>query len=89
MRPSRKVWNGFEGDKIPQLDVYIVNLPTDNNFIDDRFYEFFFHDKTQYDEKVTKMVTDYITIIAELVNLVQKEKPELVNRFFKEYLEKK
>jgi predicted acylesterase/phospholipase RssA len=76
------VWNGEQGEKIPELDIYIVNLwptklkdkpvPYDNDFISDRLFDLIFHDKTGYEEKVTKMTTDYIDIISRLLPLARK-----------------
>lgn len=30
-----------------------------------------FHDKTKYDEKVTTMISDYVNIISELIDMVR------------------
>jgi predicted acylesterase/phospholipase RssA len=80
---NKKIWDGEQGEKIPALDIYIVNLwptklkdrkpiPSDNDFISDRFLDLIFHDKTPFEEKVTKMVTDYIKIISQLIPLAEK-----------------
>jgi len=71
--------------KIPDLELYIVNLhPTkegseengeynigadDYDMIKDRENDIRFHDKTEYDQKVATLVTDYITCIDKLGNL--------------------
>jgi NTE family protein len=74
--------------KIPDLKVYVVNLhPTkegkeeeskytiakdDYDMMKDRENDIRFHDKTEYDQKVATLVTDYITFIDEIGNLVIK-----------------
>lgn len=79
---KNEVWDGERGEKIPELDIFIVNLwptklkdkpvPYDNDFINDRLFDLIFHDKTSYEEKVTKMTTDYINIISRLLPLARK-----------------
>jgi NTE family protein len=74
--------------KIPDLKVYVVNLhPTkegkegDNNstiaeddydMMKDRENDIRFHDKTEYDQKVATLVTDYITFIDKIGDLAIK-----------------
>ena len=71
--------------KIPDLKLYIVNLhPTkegkeedsnshiaedDYDMIKDRENDIRFHDKTEYDQKVATLVTDYITYIDKIGDL--------------------
>jgi predicted acylesterase/phospholipase RssA len=84
------VWDGEQGEKIPELDIYIVNLwptklkdkpvPYDNDFISDRLFDLIFHDKTSYEEKVTKMTTDYIDIISKLLPLARKSSSKEVDQ---------
>jgi predicted acylesterase/phospholipase RssA len=73
---------------IPDLDLYIVNLhPTkegkegetnyhieenDYDMIKDRENDIRFHDKTEYDQKVATLVTDFITCIEEMGKLAIK-----------------
>ncbi len=73
---------------IPDLELYIVNLhPTkegkeeDSNFhiaeddydmIKDRENDIRFHDKTEYDQKVATMVTDFIKLIDKMGDLAIK-----------------
>ena len=77
-----------EGTKIPDLKVYIVNLhPTkegregdgsspiakdDYDMMKDRENDIKFHDKTDYDQKVATLVSDYIGFIDEIGNLAVK-----------------
>ena len=67
--------------KVPDLDVYIVNLwppkeykiPTnDHDVIKDRKNDITYHDKTEYDQKVATFVTDYIDLSWELIKLAKK-----------------
>jgi NTE family protein len=71
--------------KIPDLKVYVVNLhPTkegkegasnstiaedDYDMMKDRENDVRFHDKTEYDQKVATLVTDYITFIDKIGDL--------------------
>ena len=71
--------------EIPELEIFIVDLwptrlksksvPTDNDFIMDRLWDLIYHDKTRSDEKMTKLVTDYIEIIRGLVAAVEQNVP--------------
>jgi NTE family protein len=93
-----------DATKIPDLDLYIVNLhPTkegkeedrdihiaevDYDMIKDRENDIRFHDKTEYDQEVATMVTDYITFIdkmgdltMEAINKSGSSKKELKDRF--------
>lgn len=64
-------------NKVPSLDVYIVsvwpsierNVPTDYDAIKDRKNDIAFHDKTEYDEKVTMLITDYIELVKRTRNI--------------------
>jgi NTE family protein len=80
-----EIWKGEEGGenklKIPDLDVYIVNLwppkefdiPTnDHDVIKDRKNDITYHDKTEYDQKVAIFVTDYIDLSWDLIKLAKK-----------------
>jgi hypothetical protein len=79
-----KIWEG-EGEevnklKIPDLDVYIVNLwppkeydipKDDHDVIKDRKNDITYHDKTEYDQKVATFVTDYIDLSWDLIKLAK------------------
>ena len=68
--------------KAPDLDVYIVNLwPTkeepfiqhnDYDLTKDRMFDIINHDKTGYDLKVAKFVTDYIELTKNLIQQLSK-----------------
>jgi hypothetical protein len=80
-----EIWKGEEGGenklKIPDLDVYIVNLwppkefdipMKDHDVIKDRKNDITYHDKTEYDQKVAIFVTDYIDLSWDLIKLAKK-----------------
>jgi NTE family protein len=82
--------------KIPDLDVYIVNLwppkeyeiPTnDHDVIKDRKNDITYHDKTEYDQKVATFVTDYIDLSWELIKFAKKN--NLPKKDIKKILEKR
>jgi NTE family protein len=61
---------------VPDLDVYVANIwpttespaPSDNDGQTDRHNDITFHDKTEYDEKVSVFVTDYIELTKKLID---------------------
>jgi NTE family protein len=67
--------------KIPDLDVYIVSLwpkeekdiPKDHDGQIDRRNDISFYDKTEYDQKVAELVSDYIEMAKELARKVNNE----------------
>jgi NTE family protein len=62
--------------RVPDLDVYVANIwptseipaPSDNDGQIDRHNDITFHDKTEYDEKVSIFVTDYIDLTNTLID---------------------
>src|SRR5215467_194655 len=60
--------------KVPDLDVYIVNLypsieeslPQDLDSVRDREIDIKFHDRTNYDEQMAHVITDYIDLIKKI-----------------------
>jgi NTE family protein len=84
-----------DGLKVPDLDVYIVNLwPIKENDVAkdhdgqvDRKNDILYHDKTEYDEKVAELVTDYIDLAKELLVELDKHVPR--EQIRKNILEKK
>jgi NTE family protein len=62
---------------IPNLEVYIVDvwptkeeiIPMDHDSVMDRNYDLLLSDKTDYDEKVAYIVSDYIGFVSELKGL--------------------
>lgn len=77
----RDYWFKVEGNKepVPDLEIYIVDLyptiekgiPEDADKIVDREFDILFHDKTKYDEKVARIVSDYINIGNKLIQLAK------------------
>jgi predicted acylesterase/phospholipase RssA len=80
----RQYWNGVENkDKIPDLDVYIVNvhpskidinnLPDDRDGAKDRSNDILYGDRTShYDEKMAHLITDYARLVTQMKGLVDK-----------------
>ncbi len=72
-----KLWDGEKGVKIPALDVYIADVwpakitdypvPSDNDFVISRKSNLLLMDKTEYEESVTKMITQYMHLVEELI----------------------
>jgi hypothetical protein len=94
----------IDDTKIPDLDLYIVNLhPTkegkegdinfhieedDYDMIKDRENDIRFHDKTEYDQKVSTLVTDFVSCINEIgilaveaINKTGNSREDLIERF--------
>jgi NTE family protein len=71
-----------EEDIVPDLEVYIADLwPSelkeepisfDLDFVDDRKFDLMFGDKTDYDQQVATVVTDYVDLAKQLRNLAMK-----------------
>ena len=67
----------YEGQKVPDLEVYIVNVwpskekivPSDYDGAKDRHNDIKFHDKTEYDEKVGFIISDYIELVKQTRNI--------------------
>jgi predicted acylesterase/phospholipase RssA len=63
--------------KVPDLEVFIVNLwpskeqkiPYDYDGQIDRKNDILYHDKTEYDQKVALLVTDYIDLVKQIRNI--------------------
>lgn len=70
---------GAEITNVPDLEVYIVNLhpsrmkniPRDRDLIDDREHDILFHDRTNFDEHIAYLVSDYVDLAAELIELAK------------------
>lgn len=73
--------DGEKGIKIPALDVYITDVwpaklkddpvPSDNDFVASRKTDLILLDKTEYEESVSKMITQYMHLTEELLNFLQ------------------
>ncbi|WP_148687529.1 patatin-like phospholipase family protein [Candidatus Nitrosocosmicus hydrocola] len=83
--------------EVPSLDIYIGDLypqkeqgtPYDPDAINNRVQNVLFHDKTKYDEKVTTMVSDYVSIINELMDMVKARDKSTTNEIIYNQLEQK
>ena len=72
-----KLWDGEKGIKIPALDVYIADVwpakitdhpvPSDNDFVISRKSNLLLMDKTEYEESVTKMISQYMHLVERLL----------------------
>jgi NTE family protein len=77
-----KVWDGENGVSVPTLDVYIIDLwpnilkgdfvPSDNDFVVTWRTNSMLRDKTEYEEKVAKRMSDYGLIIEDLLASLKK-----------------
>jgi len=75
--------NKGEHDDIPDLEVYIADLwPSelsrqpasfDHDFVEDRKWDIIFGDRTDYDEKVANVVSDYVDLAKQLRTLAKKK----------------
>jgi hypothetical protein len=63
-------------DKVPDLEVYVINVwpskeenpPTNYDGVKDRYNDIRYNDKTNYDQTVTSLVSDYIHLVKEVRN---------------------
>ena len=66
---------------VPDLDVYVANVwpteeagaPSDHDGQLDRKNDITFHDKTEYEEKVSNLVSDYLDLTWSLLELLKKK----------------
>lgn len=73
---------GKDDVTVPDLEVYIVDvwptreeiLPIDQDGVKDRYYDLLLCDKTDYDEKVANIVSDYVTLTKDLIGLAKSKK---------------
>ena len=75
--------NKKDGQDIPDLEVYIADLwPSelsqqpvsfDLDFVEDRKWDIIFGDRTDYDEKVANVVSDYVDLAKQLRSLAKKK----------------
>lgn len=74
-------WNSLA--RPPNLEVYIVNLypaieqaneePRDKDLIEDRMNDIRFCDRTKYDQKISEVISDYIMLTRNLIDLAKKK----------------
>jgi NTE family protein len=78
------IGKGEDAAIVPDLDVYIVDvwttkeksIPIDRDCVIDRNYDLLLCDKTPYDEKVANIVSDYVTLVKDLIELAQRNRIE-------------
>jgi NTE family protein len=75
LQAHRDYWHKDRKTKIvPDLDVYVVNvwpseektIPLDHDAVKDRRNDITYADKTEYDQKIALVVTDYVYFINQL-----------------------
>jgi predicted acylesterase/phospholipase RssA len=78
----RDYWKNVHGMIVPDLEIYIVDLwtsnksnspPLDRNGIKDLQDTIQYSNKTSYDEKVAKIVTDYVNLSQKLIELAKEK----------------
>lgn len=87
------MWNN--ASKIPELEPYIIsvwpfkesNVPTDHDGLD-RKNDITFSDKTEYDEKVAVLVTDYVELVKNVKNIADKHIDNKMKGKFKSELDR-
>jgi NTE family protein len=81
------LWKGAKqeskekGSRIPSLDVYIADVwpaklkddpvPSDNDFVASRKTDLILLDKTEYEESVSKMITQYMHLSEKLISVLR------------------
>jgi NTE family protein len=79
LQAHRDYYHKIKGENVPQLEICIGDLyttrergtPQDPDAINNRVQNVLYHDKSKYDEKVTAMISDYINIIDDLMNMLK------------------
>ena len=70
-----------EAESIPALNIYIADVwpakisdypvPSDNDFVTSRKGNLLLMDKTEYEESVTKMITDYKELVEKIIKSIE------------------
>ena len=76
------VGNEKDDAAVPDLDVYIVDvwptreesIPRDHDAVLDRKEDLLLNDKTDYDETTTNIVSDYVSLVKEFIDLAERHK---------------
>jgi predicted acylesterase/phospholipase RssA len=80
LQAHRDYWFKTKGKQdVPSLEILIVDLyptvekgvPSSADEIQDRQYDILFHDKTKYDEKIARVVSDYVDMSRDLIGLAR------------------
>ena len=85
LQAHRNYWKSIPGNekeqKVPNLEVYVINVwpseerqptPSDYDRVKDRKNDITYADKTQYDQKVALIITDYIDMVKKLKGLARR-----------------
>ncbi|HYA82721.1 MAG TPA: patatin-like phospholipase family protein [Candidatus Bathyarchaeia archaeon] len=88
---------GRDGAQIPQLDIYIVDvwptkikdIPMDHDGVIDRYFDLLLDDKTDYDEIVANIVSDYIDFVKQTRDLAVEAINTITDASKKNTLQKK
>ena len=101
LNAHQQYWYDVENKpKIPDLDVYIVNvhpskidihlLPEDHDGAKDRSNDIIFSDRTsQYSEKMAHLITDYATFVSQMRDLVNEAISQVNDKNKKQELDEK
>ena len=82
IQTHRDYWKDVPGMQVPDLEIYIVDLwpsnkanspPLDRNGIKDLQDTIQYSNKTSYDEKVAKIITDYVSLSQKLIELAREK----------------
>jgi NTE family protein len=89
IQAHKDYWYGIQGkgkaeenDQVPDLEVYIIDvwptiekdIPMDHDGAKDRKEDILLNDKTDSDEKNANIISDYISLVKQLVNLTNNDK---------------
>ena len=85
-----------ESQKVPDLEVFIVNvwpkretqIPSDHDGVKDRKNDIGYCDKTEYDQKVAVLVSDYVDLIRQMRKFSLDHIPQNKQNDFKEKLDR-
>jgi NTE family protein len=78
----RRYWHYVRKSEVPLLRAFIINvhpikqeyLPANYDGVVDRKNDLTYHDRTLFDERMTIMITDYVSIIKSLIKLAKDNK---------------
>jgi NTE family protein len=77
-KPSVTTLEEITESSVPDLEVYIVNMfptidksdyPRDPDAVNNRVNDVVYHDRTEFDEKIAGMVSDYVDLAKELIRI--------------------
>ena len=101
LHSHREYWKDVENiNEIPELDVYIVNvhpskidigkISMDHNGVKDRHNDITYSDRnSRYDEKVTRLIDDYASLLTEMKDLLKEAIYKVNDKKNKDILKRK